>query len=108
MKQKRVYHSIIKGLHQAVDYEKGKSVQGLKRKKVSIAPVEHFKSLRIRQIRNKLNLSQATFAAILGVSPKTIEAWESGRNVPQGPAQRILWLLEKDNTIIRKYRIIEG
>jgi putative transcriptional regulator len=40
------------------------------------------------------------------VSKKTVEAWESGRNEPQGPAQRILMLLEKDNKFLEKYELI--
>lgn len=106
MKANKIYSSVIKGLNEAIDYEKGKTVQGLKRTKLSIAPITNYKSSRIKEIRNKLKLSQSTFAAILGVSIKTVEAWESGRNIPQGPAQRILSLIEKDNNLLKKYKII--
>ncbi|HON80240.1 MAG TPA: helix-turn-helix domain-containing protein [Spirochaetota bacterium] len=106
MKSNKVYTSIIKGLNEAVDHEKGINVKGLKRKKVSISPLPHYTSIKIKEIRNRLNLSQPTFAKILGVSIKTIEAWESGKNIPQGPAQRMLSLLEKDNNLLEKYKII--
>lgn len=33
------------------------------------------------------------FAFVFGVSPKTVEAWESGRNVPRGTAQRFLQVI---------------
>jgi len=40
----------------------------------------------IKQIRQKTGLSQVIFAGSLGVgvpSPKTVEAWENGRNKPE-------------------------
>ncbi|MCP4219220.1 MAG: helix-turn-helix domain-containing protein, partial [bacterium] len=54
----------------------------------------------------RLGLSQATFARVIGVSKKTVEAWESGRNDPQGPAQRILMFLEKDSSFLERYQLI--
>ncbi len=46
---------------------------------------------KLRQ--EKLHLSQHVFASVLNVSLKTVQAWEQGRNVPCGPALRLLWLL---------------
>jgi len=43
--------------------------------------------------QEKLHLSQNVFASVLNVSLKTVQAWEQGRNVPCGPALRLLWLL---------------
>ncbi len=43
--------------------------------------------------QEKLHLSQHVFASVLNVSLKTVQAWEQGRNVPSGPALRLLWLL---------------
>ncbi len=101
-----VGEGLIAALQQAIDYEKGKIVEGVKSTKISIAPLPHYKAQAIKQIRNKVRLSQSTFAHVLGVSKKTVEAWESGRNEPQGPAKRILMLLEKDNKFIERYELI--
>jgi putative transcriptional regulator len=43
--------------------------------------------------QRRLHMSQSVFASVLSVSPKTVQAWEQGRNVPCGPALRLLWLL---------------
>ena len=36
------------------------------------------------------------FAQYMGVSVKTVEAWEAGRNHPEGAACRLLALTKKD------------
>jgi len=41
-------------------------------------------------------MTQAVFADYLGVSPKTIEAWELGRTHPTGPANRLLDILAQN------------
>lgn len=98
-----VYDSIIKGLNEAIAYEKGQ-LKGVKRHVVKIAPIPNYKAGEIKRIRLKLNLSQVAFAKIIGVSSKTVEAWESGRNIPQGPSQRMLELLDKNgSSIIKNY-----
>ena len=51
-------------------------------------------SKQIASLREeKLHLSQDVFASVLNVSVKTVQAWEQGRNIPSGPALRLLWLL---------------
>lgn len=44
-----------------------------------IEPVRSFSSKEVRDIRISVNLTQIAFAAVLGVSKKTVEAWECGR-----------------------------
>ena len=45
----------------------------------------------IRTIRsNKLHLSQDKFAAMLGVSVRTLQEWEQGRRKPSGAAKSLL------------------
>ena len=39
-------------------------------------------------------MSQRLFASYLGVSVKTVEAWENGTNHPSGSAKRLISLLE--------------
>ncbi|PKL16349.1 MAG: transcriptional regulator [Spirochaetae bacterium HGW-Spirochaetae-5] len=103
-----VGESLITALEQAIDYEKGKIVKGVKKDKISVAPLPHYKGKKVKEIRNKLGLTQSTFAHIIGVSIKTVEAWESGRNEPQGPAQRMLFLLERDDNLLKKYKLVSN
>jgi len=41
-------------------------------------------------IRQKTGLSQAGFAALMGVSVRTLQDWEQGRRKPSGPASALL------------------
>lgn len=59
-------------------------------------PVHEYTAREIKDIRRACGLTQLQFAAFMGVSNKTIEAWESGRNTPVGPACRLLAFAEKD------------
>ena len=54
------------------------------------------------KLRKSLNLTQSTFAAVMGVSNKTVEAWEKGTNTPAGTARRMMGLLITDNSILEK------
>jgi putative transcriptional regulator len=44
----------------------------------------------VKQIREGYKLSQSKFAALLGVSIKTLQNWEQGRRNPHGPARVLL------------------
>ena len=44
----------------------------------------------VKTIRDKLHLSQTGFAALLGVSVRTLQDWEQGRRTPRGPAYSLL------------------
>lgn len=43
-----------------------------------------------RAIRQRMGLTQDAFAALLGVSARTLEGWEQGRRHPRGPALALL------------------
>lgn len=86
------FEDIKKGLLEAIDYENGKI--SAKRNVLSIAPLKEYSCKEIKKIRNSTQLSQTMFAKIMGVSNKTVEAWECGRNHPDGAATRLLQLIE--------------
>ncbi|MBU6470584.1 MAG: helix-turn-helix domain-containing protein [Gammaproteobacteria bacterium] len=44
----------------------------------------------VRTIRERMDLSQSAFAALLGVSLRTLQDWEQGRRKPTGPAYALL------------------
>lgn len=81
-------------LNEAIEYEKG----NLKAKSttLSVEPVSKFTSSEIKSIRNSTGLTQNLFAKFMGVSVKTVEAWEAGRNHPDGAACRLLYLTKCD------------
>jgi len=49
-----------------------------------------FEDPETAQIRAEYGLSQAKFAALLGISVRTLQNWEQGRRLPQGPARVLL------------------
>ena len=46
--------------------------------------------LDIKNIRQGYHLTQIQFAAMLGISVRTLRNWEQGRRVPEGPARVLL------------------
>jgi putative transcriptional regulator len=52
--------------------------------------------------RLKSGLTQARFAALLGVSRRTLEQWEQGRREPSGAAKTLIRLAEIHPEILRE------
>ncbi len=104
-KENSYFDSIMTGLNEALEVSKG-NLKPVKRRKVTVSPVPEYNANKIKQIRESLNLSQMIFAEAIGVSVKTVEAWESGRNKPQGPASRFLQLLEEDRNFLEEHQIL--
>lgn len=61
---------------------------------IEIEPLVQYTAEDIKEIRFKTGLTQSLFAQWFGVSTRTVEAWESGRNKPSGPSSRLLSLLK--------------
>ncbi len=100
----RVADDIIQGLNEIIEYKHGK--RKLNRRHVEIASLPEYQAKKIKAIREGLNLSQGIFALTLGVSIKTIEAWEAGSSEPIGPVRCIMGLIEQDGSFLEKYHII--
>lgn len=47
------------------------------------------------RIREQFELSQSEFAALLGISVKTLQNWEQGRRTPRGAARVLLQVASK-------------
>ncbi len=54
----------------------------------------------VKTIRERLGLSQSRFAAMIGVSPRTLQGWEQGRREPVGPAKALLRVVERSPEVV--------
>jgi putative transcriptional regulator len=54
----------------------------------------------IVRVRLKSGLSQAQFAAALGVSKRTLEQWEQGRRKPSGAARQLLKIADRHPEVL--------
>lgn len=62
--------------------------------------IPEYKADDISRMRRDLNLSQKGLASVLGVSCRTVEAWEAGRNQPSGAARHLLYLFDCDSSLV--------
>jgi len=101
-----LFESIKQGLNEAIEYEKG-NLPNVKVDKITVSPLHVYTGTKVKEIRTLQNMTQRIFAEALGVSVKTVESWESGKNTPSGCASRMLELLDRDNLLLEKYSIVE-
>jgi putative transcriptional regulator len=97
-----LYDELKTSLEEAVAYSKGDKSKArvITRAVVREQPVPKYGAQGVAEVRKKLNLSQRNFALAMGVSPRTVEAWEAGVNTPSGSSRRLLYLLEKDGALV--------
>ena len=103
---KDVYSSIMSGLTEAVKDANGKGKK-LDRRIVTIIPVKQYHSKEIQEIRKMTGMSQKLFASYMGVSDKTVEAWEAGINHPSGAASRLLNMMEMNHQLTEQYPFVK-
>jgi len=54
----------------------------------------------VKKIRSSYKLSQIEFAALMGISVKTLRNWEQGRRSPEGAARVLLQVAAKHQKVI--------
>ena len=103
MGDKSYYESLKASLEDAVAYAQG----DMSRCRVVVreSPVPEYKAEDVARIRKSLDLSQRALANALGVSTRTVEAWEAGRNVPSGAARHLLYLFDCDHSLVGKLMV---
>ncbi len=101
-----IYESIVTGLTEAIEDVQSKEKK-LKRRVVTIVPVKEYEADEIKAIRKSTGLSQKLFAGYMGVSDKTVEAWESGKNRPSGTASRLLTMMEMNAELTKEFPFVQ-
>lgn len=101
-----LYESIISGLSESIE-DVQREKKKLTKHVVSIVPVKEYNSKQIQNIRKKTGMSQKVFAGYMGVSVKTIEAWETGTNHPSGAASRLLNMMEMNDKLTIEFPFVK-
>ncbi len=83
------FEKIMAGLEDALAYAEGDNARG-RAHEVKLADVD------ITHLREKLGLSQDRFAALFGLSPRTVRNWEQGVRRPEGPAKVLLQVIDRE------------
>ena len=80
---------LVQSLTEIVDSLEGRGAK-LTSKTVEIPDPPRFSARAVHDLRDRLALSQAMFAKLVGVSQKLVEAWEAGTRTPSLMACRLL------------------
>ena len=94
------YGRLTESLEQAAAHSKGDK----SRVRVSVRElsIPEYTAGDVQRLRSSLNLSQRGFAYALGVSTRTVESWEIGRNTPNGSARNLLFLFDQNSALVEQ------
>ena len=90
------FDGLMEGLKDALAYEKGSAKAETYVRKQSLPEVD------VATERSSLNMTQKAFAALIGVSKRTVEAWESGKCTPSPTAKKLIHLLSIEPSLVQK------
>lgn len=88
--------SILRGLKEAVAYERGEGEAPTVHKVPTLPPVD------VAALRGELNMSQSEFSATFGLTKRALEEWEQGLRQPRGAARTLLYLIAKEPKTIAR------
>lgn len=101
--KKEDFNLLTESFQQAIDYKHGNKKAA--RSTVRSINIPECTANDVVEVRRKLNLTQRGLASVVGVSPRTVEAWEAGINSPNGSARHLLYLLGKDERILSLLKV---
>ena len=74
-------------------YPRKRGLLTKRNKFLAVADLNEMSAEEIKKLRLRLRLSSGMFASVMGVSEKTVEAWERGTNKPSGSSLRLMNML---------------
>ena len=83
----KAFEELASSLKEAIEISKGKATP---------SRVFEYEDIDVASIRKTTHLSQEKFAALLGVSIKTVQSWEQHVRKPLGPARSLLIMFRND------------
>ena len=100
--EKKYFDELMTSLEDAAAFAQGDTSRARVVEVEVDDPVPEYKAADVARTRQALNLSQRALASVLGVSTRTVEAWEAGRTVPSGAARHLLFLLDGDHSLVQR------
>ena len=100
--ESKYFHELMTSIEDAAAFAQGDTSRARVVEVEVDDPVPEYKAADVARTRQALNLSQRALASVLGVSTRTVEAWEAGRNVPSGAARHLLFLLDGDHSLVQR------
>lgn len=55
---------------------------------------------QVRRLRERLRMSQSQFAIQFGISIRTLQKWEQGESMPDGPTRAYLAVIEQNHEAV--------
>jgi putative transcriptional regulator len=92
-KRPTVGERIVEGLEQAVAWTRGEN----DRVRVTLVQVP---DVDVRDVRQRMGLSQAQFATKFGFPPATLRNWEQGRARPDAPTRVLLAVIARHPEVV--------
>ncbi len=81
------FEEIREGLEAAIEHAKGNKSKIVLHKSHTVD---------VKNLRNKMHMTQQEFCAMFGIAIGTLRHWEQGDRVPKGPALVLLNVIEKN------------
>ena len=96
----QAFSDLKEAMEDALAFERGKR-HDLKVTRIQAPrPPKAMSPRDIARIRERLNCSQAVFAMMLNISPKTVQAWEQGSREPSDAALKLLTIAKNHPEVL--------
>lgn len=86
---------LIEGMENAFSYARGEPVTGTRTTTIEVPDID------VRKIRQRLDLTQKSFAESFGFSLSAVRNWEQGTRRPERAARILLAVIERHPNAVR-------
>lgn len=83
-----LFDDLLNSVQDMAKHARGEPVQNIQ--------ITEIPEIDVRALRERVGVSQIVFAAMIGVSKRTLENWEQHRVTPSGPAKALLKIFDVD------------
>jgi len=97
-RQSQAFSKLMVGLEDARAYHRGTAK--LTVRDVHLKAPAPMSAHGVRTVRLAMRLSQAAFARVLNVSPRTVQAWETNVRQPSDAALKLLSVAKKNPEVL--------